>query len=512
MGALRIISRNIASNTIGYLVGVVVALLLTPFVLDRLGESGFGIWSLVVAMTGYYGILDLGIRSAVGQYATRYWETGDIAGVSRTISTAVALTLPITGVLVLASIGLAYWAPVLFHVAPEEAGATSVAMLVMGSSVALSFPIAVFGTATYARQRFDIANLLAIGERLANAGLSVWVLLADQGLAGVAWVTAGTQLAAGIVRVVSAFWLLPGLQVGRSMVCRASVRELCSFGFHNFLINVADRVVLYTDTLVIGVMIDSKAVSYYTVGGNFIGYYIMLINSVAWPLTPYATSRDAAGDHEALRRLYLFGSKNIFLFAAVIGGGLIFLGHDFLAVWLHEHPELLSGAVYTSAATVMAVLAAATLVRGLMTCGKQILFGMREVRFLSRLSMLEAIANLGLSITLAYPLGLLGVALGTLIPIVCTQLVLQPRFLAKRLSLSLGDFMVRATRGGLVVVAVMGLVAYLAQDWLVVDGWGSLCLKGVVLTLPAVIVGGILGTTREEKQLLLKKLNLHRGG
>ncbi|MBM4061527.1 MAG: hypothetical protein FJ265_10605 [Planctomycetes bacterium] len=508
MGALKIISRNIASNTIGYLVGVFVALLLTPFVLDRLGESGFGIWSLVVAMTGYYGILDLGIRSAVGQYATRYWELGDVPGVSRTISTAVALTLPIAAVLLLASVGLAFWAPALFEVAPDEAGATTTAVLVMGSAVALSFPIAVFGTAAYARQRFDIANALAIGERLVNAGLSVWVLLEDQGLAGVAWVAAGTQLAAGLVRVVIAFRLLPGLRIGRRWCSRASVRELCSFGFHNFLINVADRVVLYTDALVIGVMIDTKAVSYYTVGGNFIGYYIMLINSVAWPLTPYATSRDAAGDHEALRRLYLFGSKNIFLFAAVIGGGLIFLGHDFLAVWLHEHPELLSGAVYTSAATVMAVLAAATLVRGLMTCGKQILFGIREVRFLSGLSVLEAVANLGLSIALAYPLGLLGVALGTLIPTICTQLVLQPRYLARRLGLSLGDFLVRATRGGLVVVAVMGAVAYAVRDWLPVTGWPTFFLKGLVVAAPAVLVGGLFGTTADEKQLLLRKLGL----
>ncbi len=40
---------------------------------------------LIVGMTGYYGLLDLGIRSAVGQYVTRYWTAGDMEGVNRTL-------------------------------------------------------------------------------------------------------------------------------------------------------------------------------------------------------------------------------------------------------------------------------------------------------------------------------------------------------------------------------------------------------------------------------------------
>lgn len=510
MGALRIISRNIASNAVGYVVGIAVALALTPFVFNTLGESAFGIWSLVVALTGYYGILDLGIRSAVGQYVTRYWAKDDIAGVSRTISTAIALTLPIAALLLIASFGFAWWAPSLFDVKPEEVDATWTSVLVIGLAVALSFPFAVFGAATYARQRFDIANLIAIGERLLNAGLSVWVLWEGYGLVGIAWVTASTQLAAWLLRVVVAFRLLPGLEIRRSHVNRASVREIGNFGLHNFLINVSDRIVLQTDALVIGIMVNSSAVSYYTVGGNFIAYYVMMINSVAWPLTPYATERDAAGDHDALRKLYVSGTKNIFLFAAVIGGGLMFLGHDFLAVWMDEQPQLLSGNVYTSSAVIMGVLAAATLVRGMMTCGKQILFGMREVRFLSSLSAAEAIANLGLSIVLVHPLGLLGVALGTLLPIVATQLVLQPRYLAKKLQLPLASFLFRATSGGLLVVLTMGGAAWLVADWIPVDGWPSFLLKATAVTTPAVLIGGVFGTTRDEKQFVMKKLGLRK--
>jgi O-antigen/teichoic acid export membrane protein len=508
MGVLRTISRNIVSNATGYLVSVVVALLLTPFVVRTLGDHAFGAWTIVVALTGYYGILDLGIRSAVGQYLTRYWARGDLAGVNRTMTTAVALTLPAVAVLLVASIGLAWAAADIFDIEGEEVAHTRTAILVMGTTVAFSFPLAVFGAATYARQRFDIANVVGIGERLATAGLTVWVLKAGHGLVGLALATAGVQMLGWCLRVWIAFRLLPGLRLAARHLSRSSVRELLSFGIFNFLINLADRLVLYTDVLIIGIVMSNDAVTHYSLGSNFINYYVMLVNSVAWTLTPYATSCDAAGDREALRRLWAAGSRNLFLFAALIGGGLIFLGRDFLAVWMG--PAYVSGAVYTSSATVMAVLATATLVRSMMTCGKQILFGMRHVEFLAAVAITEAIANVALAIALVHLLGLLGVALAALVPVLGSQLVVQPLFLARRLGMPLGPFLLRVARGGLLVIAAMGLVAVAVQRLIPVHDWPTFLLKGTVVTVPAVVVGLVLGTTAGEKRLLLGRLGRRR--
>ncbi len=510
MGPLTVISRNIASNAAGYLVAIAAALVMTPFVMHTLGKHVYGIWSLVVSLTGYYGILDLGIRSSVGQYVTRYWSQGDAAGVNRTMSTAIALTLPIAALLLLASAGMAWLAPVLFELQPADIPAARQAILIMGVAVALSFPFGVLGSATYARQRFDIANLIGIGERLLNVALAYWVLAAGHGLLGIAIVTASTQTLAWCVRVWIAFRLLPELSLAPRWCNRESLHELCSFSVFNFLINIADRIVLYTDLLVIGIIMPEDAVTFYSAGGDCITYFVMIINAVAWTLTPYATACDASGDRPALQRLWVSGSKNIFLLAGLIGGGLIFLGHDFLAVWLGD-PDLVSGEKYTSSATIMAVLAGATLLRAMMTCGKQVLFGMREVQFLARLSILEAVSNLVLSLILIRYYGLLGVALGTLIPTICTQLILQPRFLARTLQLSLPEFVRRAAPGGLMVLATMGAVSWGIGDLLPVSDWPSLILKATAVTAPAVLVGGLLGTTSSEKQRVLRKLGFVTG-
>ena len=87
------ILRNVGSSSLGYAVNVIVGLKLGPYVTDKLGDTAFGIWTLVVCFVGYYGLFDVGIRSAVGHYVATYHARRDAAGVNRTLSTAMALLL-----------------------------------------------------------------------------------------------------------------------------------------------------------------------------------------------------------------------------------------------------------------------------------------------------------------------------------------------------------------------------------------------------------------------------------
>ena len=59
---MRVILRNIFSNWTGYLITILVGFFLAPFVLHHLGNTGYGVWTLVLSLTGYFGLLDLGIR------------------------------------------------------------------------------------------------------------------------------------------------------------------------------------------------------------------------------------------------------------------------------------------------------------------------------------------------------------------------------------------------------------------------------------------------------------------
>ena len=101
MSRSRIILRNIASNWTGFAVQAVVHFFLTPFILEQLGETRYGVWVLTITITGYYGLLAFGLTGGVTQYVTRYLAVRDFEKLNEAASTAFAI-LSGLGTLVLA--------------------------------------------------------------------------------------------------------------------------------------------------------------------------------------------------------------------------------------------------------------------------------------------------------------------------------------------------------------------------------------------------------------------------
>ena len=58
-------------NTVNLIVSVFSGLLVTPWMMHAYGDSTFGIWSLVASFMGYYGLLDLGLSSAISRFVSR---------------------------------------------------------------------------------------------------------------------------------------------------------------------------------------------------------------------------------------------------------------------------------------------------------------------------------------------------------------------------------------------------------------------------------------------------------
>lgn len=504
MSSLRTFTRNILSNYLGFVVQAVVMFLLRPVVIDTLGDGVAGIWFLIIACTGYYGLLDLGIRSAVGQYVTRYWAMGDMAGVSRTLTTALGLTSIAAGVLLIVTAFLALFGHSLFGIRVLDAGDTALVFAVVGGGVAINFPLAIFQSATYARQRFDVANAIGITERMFALGLYWWVLTAGYGIVGLAFVHTALNLITNVLRVGVAFALLPGLRLRRSNLTRESARELWGFGIFNVLVNAADQILANSAAIVIALVLAEAAITYYDNGAFLVAQYLLIVNQIAWVLTPHATSCDSRGDLEGLRRLWLAGSRVILIVASLIAGGIVLLGEDFIRLWLGA--SFVSGEPFASSATVAAILAVAALVRCGLTCGKQICFGLREVRFLARVTFAESLIHLGLAIALVHWFGLIGVASASLISTATVQLWLQPRFVARRLGTTVGAFLREVPWGGVAVLSCMVAVDWLVAAHLTVTGWGDFLIRGAVVAVPALIAGVLVGTTRAEKERLLARL------
>ena len=69
--------KNVGSSWVGLGVTIAVGILLSPYIIHHLGDEAYGIWVLVFSLTGYYGLFDLGIRSSIIRFVSKYRALDD---------------------------------------------------------------------------------------------------------------------------------------------------------------------------------------------------------------------------------------------------------------------------------------------------------------------------------------------------------------------------------------------------------------------------------------------------
>jgi Na+-driven multidrug efflux pump len=208
--------KNVAGSWLGLAASMVVGFLLTPFILHRLGNTALGLWVLITAFTGYYGMLDFGIRNAIVQYVARYQATDEAGELAKVVSTAFftygCVALLAIAITLVAAANLQFWS----KVTPDERATAHALLLVVGIVTAIGMPITVFTCLLEGLQKFALIGAIQTLAVLLRAGLIVAGLTAGHGIVFVGGATVAVNLAASLVLMIAAFRICPPNLVHRS--------------------------------------------------------------------------------------------------------------------------------------------------------------------------------------------------------------------------------------------------------------------------------------------------------
>jgi O-antigen/teichoic acid export membrane protein len=441
------IARGAASNYAGQFVVLATALLLTPFVLHRVGPTAYGLWVLATALGGYGGLLDVGISSAVQKYVAEHRARDLPHEVSALVATAFAL-YAVLGLAALALLGvLASFVPDMFGVASGQRGVATWLTVIVGLQLLVSLPAATPAAVLRGSHRFDLTNFLVIVSTLLTAALTVVVLLLGGGIVAVAAV--GVAVLAFMQ--IPAVWLMrraaPELRFELSAVTRRTIRMVLSFSASVFAVRVAGVLTQRTDAIVIGAALPVRMVTPYSLGQRLAEVIMLLTNQFVQVLLPLASELDALQDRRRLRTVYLSATRIALALAIALAATVGILGSSILSVWIGE--------TYSRYGYVVSILAAAAAVDTLNWPGASLLTGMARHRPLARIALATGVVNVGLSIVLVQPYGLTGVAVGTLLPSVVASILFVLPYTLRTIGIGASEFVLDVLRPNAVPAAVI---------------------------------------------------------
>ena len=402
--------RNIGSNWVLTAVTIAATYFITPFVIGALGQDGYGTWTLITAMTGYMSLLALGVPMACVRYLAQHVAEKDAQRTNEVIGSCLGLYLLLGAVSACVALPLAGALTSLYNIPAHLHTQAQIACAVMAIQVSAGFVGLLPEGILFAHHDFVVRNVVRIASVAVRLTLT-FVLLAMQAslvyLALVQLATLAFDFTAMLALIRRRY---PEVRVRLGDFRRATVRRIFSFSMYVLLLAAGTRLSFETDALVIGAMLGVAAIPFYAVANSLVVYLMDFTIAIAAVVAPMATKLNTEERHDELKAMFLKWSKISLSLTLMAGLFLIVLGPSFIGWWISPAYEGPSGAV-------LQILTISCLgflpVRGV---ALPILMGLGKPRTPTIAFVAAGVLNLILSLALARPLGLAGVALGTAIP------------------------------------------------------------------------------------------------
>src|SRR3989338_6054558 len=370
MSKAKVIVRNIFSNWIGFFAEVCAALLLSPFVIHTLGDTAYGLWLLMISLTGYFGLLTLGLRPAINKYVSEFAAKKDVDRLNEVVNAALYVYAGAGVVILVGSIGLAFFLGWIPFLPTDLARANRWVVIILGLQIALNLPAVVFGVILSGLQRYDIHNAIGVSATLARSILILFLLRQHPTLLTLALITLGTTGGSYLVTIWAARRQCPSLQLRFGTPARRTLLLLFRYSSVIVFIHLGSRLLYYADSIIITGLISVAAVTHYAIAANIVAYLRVLVQESTNVLNPAASEMKAKNREDELRTLLLYTTKASLILLLPIALGGIFLGREFIVLWM--------GPNYAGSATILTIFVGAEVAVSAQSGTRAILYGLNR--------------------------------------------------------------------------------------------------------------------------------------
>lgn len=413
---------------------ILIALLYTPIMIRLLGQSEYGLYSLIGSLAGYLSIMDLGLGNAIVRYTARNRALGDkntesrLNGMFLVLYSLIGLLTVIIGVLLYSNIE-SLFGNSLNYIELEKAKLMVILLII---NFSISFPLGIFGSIMQAYEKFIFVKLVSIIRSLIIPVFTLPLLFFGYSSVSMVVVSTIINISCLLINVFYCFKYLK-IEFYFGKFNFKMVKEVLGYSFFIFLNVIVDKLYWSTDQVILGMVSGTALVAIYAVAMQFITLYMMFSTSVSGVFLPRITMMVAneANNEELTEYMIKIGRIQYAIMALILSGFILF-GQVFINFWAGEN--------YSNAFYIVLLVMIPLTIPLIQNIGISILQAKDLHSFRSIVYIIIAILNILISIPLAKTYGAIGCAIATGVTLIIGNVLIMNIYYHRKIGLNIPLF------------------------------------------------------------------------
>ena len=498
--------RGAILSYLSIILSTVVQLVYTPLLIRMLGQSEYGLYSLVSSVIGYLTVLDLGFGNAIVVFTAKYRANKEyekekkLHGMFLVIFCIIGLIAGLLGVL------LYFNVPLLFGktMTDIELHKAKIMMLILSFNLAATFPFSIYSSIITAYEKFTFQKIMSILNTLLKPLLMIPLLFLGYKSITMTVVITVVNI---IVLLSNYFYCKKKLGVNIKFMGfdKKLFKTIFSYSFFIFLGVIVDKVNWSVDQFVLGAVSGTIAVSLYSVASQINTLFVNLSGAMSGVLLPKMSKMIAKNvSNKEITNEFIKVGRIQYLIIFLMASGFTLFGKEFIMAW--------AGKDFATSYYIAVILILPLCVPLIQNLGISIMQAKNMHKFRSILLALIAVANIFISIPLAKAYGGIGSAIGTSLSLIIGNIIILNIYYHKKVGINVIEFWKSIIKMTIpMIIPIVAIV--ILMHFVTLHGYVNLIVFGGIYTILYCLSCYFLVMDDYEKNIVNKvliKLHLKR--
>lgn len=481
-------------------INIIVGIGYTPILIRMLGQSEYGLYSLVYSIITYLTVLDLGFGNAMVLYTAKYRaknqkeEEYKLYGMFTIIFTIIGAIAAIIGVLMYFNVDTFFGNTM----TKTELDRAKIMMLILTFNLAITFPLSIFGNILVAYEKFVISKLIKIAQIILMPCIMLPLLfLGYKSIAMVVVITI-LNIVCLLANAIVCFKSLK-IKISFSKFNIPVLKEIFKYSFFVFLAQIIDKVNWSVDQVVLGNVAGTTAVAVYSVAGQLNNMYLSFSTAISGVMLPkVAKMEENTATPKQYTEIFVRTGRIQYIVMGLIITGFIIFGQEFINLW--------AGPGYETAYYIACILMIPVTIPLTQNIGLSILQVKNKYKYRTMIFFVIAILNVIVSIPLAKIYGGIGSAIGTAGALILGQIIILNIYYHKSIHINMIEYWKNILKMT-IPIAVCFVIGWNFNNFISAESIIKLLLQICIYSIMYSVILWIFAMNDYEKDLIRKPIN-----
>lgn len=471
---------------------------LTPLMIFIWGQSDFGIYKLIVTLTGFFMLLDLGISNSVVKFISEYKEKkqkekeGDFLALIILIYSAILL------ILIFSSIVLSNFFEKIYtqYTSDQIELITNLFfLLIINAALVLFFNI--FQSLLRAYEKHVSLNIIIFSKNIFRFLIMYLMLSEGSGIYNIVLIDIFMNVLLGISLMIYIAKKL-SISIRFKGIDKKYIKYILSYSLFIFIEMIAFQLFWSTDLILLSFFTTANAIAVYSIGTFFttaIESMSGIVSRVTLPrIVSIVSQRNSMKSQNTLLEEEIVKISRIKMFILFLPlTAFIFLGEDLIILWVGEDFK----EAYLVALVVIIPQVIARIQDGL----SQLLWAKNKQKQKAAISIFAALVNVLVTIILIPHIGILGAAIGTGIAFVIGYILGEGIYITLKLKINVVGLYIKIYKSMITPFILICLLTYYAGYGAL--NWVNMGMKIMAVTIIYCVLTWLLAMNPSEKKMVL---------